>query len=146
MTRKAFLKFLGISCLGGIGLSTIIESCGSINYFAKSTIHENIIQIPLSEFIYFEKEKQLFRKFVLIKPSQINFPICVFRISEKEYSAVLMECTHNSCELHNQGDFLSCPCHGSEFNSKGIVQNPPAEQNLKTYKTIINNEQINVEL
>lgn len=79
------------------------------------------------------KDKKVERKYVLLKSEKFDFPICVFKLSEENYSALLMECTHKGCELHNQGEFLVCPCHGSEFSNKGVVQNPPADQNLKTF-------------
>ena len=57
-----------------------------------------------------------------------------------------MECTHRSCELETEGNYLMCPCHGSEFTNKGIVQNPPAEHNLKTFNLKIDNENIYIQL
>jgi cytochrome b6-f complex iron-sulfur subunit len=67
-------------------------------------------------------------------------------INEDDYSALLLQCTHKGCELQPQGNFLICPCHGSEFTNKGVVQNPPAEQNLKTFKTSTDNENIYIYL
>ena len=57
-----------------------------------------------------------------------------------------MQCTHKGCELQAQGDFLICPCHGSEFTNQGVVQNPPAEQDLQTFKISIDNENIYIYL
>jgi Rieske Fe-S protein len=57
-----------------------------------------------------------------------------------------MECTHKGCELQPHGSYLSCPCHGSEFNNKGAVQNPPAEHSLKTFNVITDNENIYVSI
>jgi cytochrome b6-f complex iron-sulfur subunit len=53
-----------------------------------------------------------------------------------------LECTHKGCELIPQGDYLVCPCHGSEFSNNGQVLNPPAEDNLKTFITESDNENI----
>ena len=86
------------------------------------------------------------RKYVLLKSDKFNFPICIFKIGEDTYSALLMECTHNGCELQPQGDNLLCPCHGSEFSNKGVVQNPPAEENLKTFTIKTDNENIYIQL
>ena len=42
-------------------------------------------------------------------------------------------CTHRRCGLEKQGDgSLSCPCHGSVFDSHGKVREGPAIQNLVT--------------
>ena len=133
MERREFLKACGLGCLGGLTAFSVLEGCTASNYVAKYTSQKNKLQISKSEFQTTGKNGITFRKYLLIKPQQLNFPICIFRFSDLEYSAVLMECTHRSCELHNQGDYLLCPCHGSEFSNRGVVQNPPAEQNLKTY-------------
>lgn len=146
MDRKNFIKNCGFACLGSLGLSSMLQGCSSTNYFANHATTNNHIKIPLSEFVVTENGKSNFRKYILLKPQQLNFPICIFRLSESEYSALLMECTHRSCELQNNGNYLMCPCHGSEFNNKGVVQNPPADQNLKSYKVIINNDNLYIQL
>lgn len=146
MDRKEFLKTCGYACLGTGIVATILQSCASTNYYAANTISANKLVVRKSEFLKTENNKTLQRKFVLVKSERMNFPICLFNLSENNYSAVLMECTHNSCELHNQGDFLVCPCHGSEFTNKGVVQNPPAEQNLVTFKITTDNENIYIHL
>lgn len=133
MERREFLKACGLGCLSGLAAISLLEGCASTNYVAKHTLQNNMFQVSKSEFQTTGKNGMMFRKYLLIRPQQLQFPICIFRFSEQEYSALLMECTHRSCELHNQGDYLLCPCHGSEFSNKGVVQNPPAEQNLKTY-------------
>jgi cytochrome b6-f complex iron-sulfur subunit len=146
MNRKAFLKTCGVACVSASAMATLFQSCSSANYFAASNISENKLTLNKKEFIKIVKENQTIRKYVLIKTTAYNFPICIYRISDNEYSALLMECTHKSCELNPQGNFLVCPCHGSEFSIKGAVQNPPAEQNLKTFITTTDNENIYVQL
>lgn len=142
MDRKEFIKTCGYTCLGGTALVALLQSCASTNYFAQTAFEENKILIRKTEFLKTEKEKITERKFVLVKTEKIGYPIGVYKISENEYSALLLQCTHKSCELQPQGNFLVCPCHGSEFTNTGVVQNPPAEQNLKIYKTSTDNENI----
>jgi cytochrome b6-f complex iron-sulfur subunit len=146
MNRKDFLHQGAFALVGCMGLTNFLSSCGTASYYAKHSLANNSLQIPLTEFIKLENGKTTYRKFVLVKAQQHNFPICLFRLNETTYSAVLMECTHKSCELHNQGDFLMCPCHGSEFSNIGKVQNPPAEEDLKTFKVHIQNDNLYIEL
>lgn len=146
MDRKKFIKTCTFACLGTSAFTTLLQSCATTNYYAKIISNNKQITISKSEFTKIENNKTTLRKYVLVKQEHLNFPICVFKLSENNFSAVLMECTHRSCELHNQGDYLQCPCHGSEFDNKGIVQTPPAEQNLKTFITTIDNENIYIEL
>jgi cytochrome b6-f complex iron-sulfur subunit len=142
MDRKSFIKSCGIACMSTSMIALLMESCASTNHFATVVVNDKKLMIKKSEFIHIEKEKTIERKFVLVKTDKLSFPICLFKLNDNEYSAVLMECTHNSCELHNQGEYLVCPCHGSEFSNKGVVQNPPAENNLISFKTMVEKEEI----
>ncbi len=147
MDRKQFIKTAGMACISSTVVASILQSCASSNYFAKFSVAHKKIILHQSEFIKIEKDnKQTIRKFVIVKTDLTSFPVCVFKISDKEYTALLMECTHNSCELNPQGGFLLCPCHGSEFSNKGVVQNPPAENNLKSYNVTIENENLIIQL
>lgn len=146
MDRKNFIKTCGFACLSGTSLATLLQSCASTNYFAQTTTNDNQIIVKKTEFLVIEKSKQSERKYVLLKTMKYNYPICVYKTGEETYSALLMECTHKGCELQPNGEYLICPCHGSEFSNKGIVQNPPAEENLITFKTSTDNENIYVHL
>src|SRR5690348_7028417 len=128
MNRKEFIKTCGLTCLSGVTLSFLLESCVGTNYFAKTSYANNQITIPKSEFIQFTKDKTIQRKYVLVRHDKFNYPICIYKLDQESYSALLMQCTHSGCELQPHGNYLTCPCHGSEFDSKGVVQNPPAEQ------------------
>lgn len=142
MDRKVFIKTCGFACIGGTAFMALLQSCASTNYFAQTAFEENQILIKKTEFLKMEKEKITERKFVLVKTEKFGYPIGIYKINEDDYSALLLQCTHKGCELQPQGNFLVCPCHGSEFTNKGVVQNPPAEQNLKTFKTSTDNENI----
>ncbi len=142
MDRKIFIKTCGFACMGSTLLAVMIESCANTNYVAQASYTNDKITIKLSEFINNTKGNTTQLKHILVRHDKFNFPICVFKINEENYSALLMKCTHNGCELLAQGDFLICPCHGSEFNIQGVVQNPPAELNLQVFKTSIDNENI----
>jgi Rieske Fe-S protein len=146
MNRKEFLKACGMACLGSIALASVLEGCGSSNYFAHASMEGNRIVMKKSEFTTVEKDKTILRKYVLVKSDKFNYPICVYKLSETEYSALLMQCTHKGCELQPHGDYMVCPCHGSEFSNKGVVQNPPAEDNLQSFKITTDNEHIYIHI
>lgn len=44
--------------------------------------------------------------------------------------AVSATCTHLGCRLQKTGSGFRCPCHGSQFDKKGIVLSGPAPRNL----------------
>ncbi|HUM45756.1 MAG TPA: Rieske (2Fe-2S) protein [Chitinophagales bacterium] len=146
MYRKDFIKVCGMVCLSGTALSTLLQSCAASGYFAATTVSNKQVTIKKTEFIITGENKSVQRKFVLVNIPQYSFPVAVYKINDEQYSAVLMECTHKGCELRPQGTFLICPCHGSEFSNTGIVQNPPAEENLKTFQITQDHENIYIQL
>lgn len=145
MERKEFIKKCGQLCLGSIVLGGLLESCTG-NYYAVSSIENNQIAIKKTEFTEVKDGKSIPRKYVLVKSDKLNFPISVYKLNENTYSALYMECSHKSCELNPHGDYLICPCHGSEFNNLGQVQNPPADSDLRTFKITHDNETIYIHL
>jgi len=132
--------------MGGTAITTILQSCVSTYYFAPTNIFEDQIVIKKTEYNMIVKDKLVERKYVLVNQGNHDYPICIYKLDKENYSAILMECTHKGCELRPQEDYLVCPCHGSEFTMEGIVQNPPAEQNLKTFKIKTDNENIYIQL
>jgi Rieske Fe-S protein len=49
---------------------------------------------------------------------------------EKGYYALSLVCTHLGCTVTVVEDRLSCPCHGSTFDSQGTVVKGPADKPL----------------
>ncbi len=146
MDRKEFVKNFGLSCLGATAVVVLLQSCATTNNFAQNNLSDNILSVSKAEFIRIKNGKTIQRRYILVKTDKYNFPICIFKISVDSYSALLLECTHKGCELKPHGDYLSCPCHGSEFSNRGIVQNPPAEENLKTFQIRTDNENLYISL
>ena len=144
MERKEFIKTCGLVCLSGTTLTVMLQSCGTAAYFAQSSIINNQIAVRKAEFTYLKKEQTLQRKFVMVKHERLEMPICVYKHGEDDYTALYTECTHKGCEVKPNDNFIACPCHGSEYTNKGVVQNPPAERNLKQFKVTIDNDNIYV--
>jgi Rieske Fe-S protein len=145
MDRKEFIKTCGFACLGlgTIGLS--LESCAGSKMITAQISGENMI-LPLTEFDVIKNEIKSFRKYVVIENDQLQYPICVYRISETEYSALYMRCTHQGTELSAYGDKLVCSAHGSEFDNKGRAQGPPADKALKSFPVSIDNQNLKISL
>jgi Rieske Fe-S protein len=141
MERKAFIKTCGFACLGGTMMAALLEGCGG-NKMIAGTIENADMVIPISSF----QHKDTFRKYVVVQHETMKYPICVYRFSENEYTALLMRCTHQGAELQVFGARLQCPAHGSEFNNKGVVQNGPADTNLRTFPVALQNNQLYISL
>jgi len=142
MERKDFIKTCGFACLGGFLLSSVLEGCSSSKIIA-GTIKNSDLVVPET---VFGEGSSSFKKYVVVQHDQLKYPVCVFRFSATEYSAVLMRCTHQGAELQVFGDRLECPAHGSQFSNKGEVKNGPADTNLRTFPVTVQNNQIYISL
>jgi len=141
MERKAFLKTCGFACLGGSVLLGALESCGT-SKMVTGTINNSNLVVPLNAF----QNKGSFNKYIVVQHAELKYPVCVYRFSQTEYSAVLMRCTHQGAELQVFGDKLECPAHGSTFSNTGQVKNGPADTNLRTFPVIVQNDQLLISL
>ena len=145
MERRKFIKSCCYSAIGISVAGVLLSSCESI-YYATITRKSNRLVVSKKEFIKIKNEKQSERKFVLIKEDELKYPVCLYKVSDNNYSASLLLCTHNGCELNVGGGRYTCPCHGAEFSINGKVLQGPAEKDLKTYKTETDNENIYIHL
>jgi len=61
-------------------------------------------------------------------------PILVIRDGERRFHALSMQCTHEGCPVRPpvQG-FITCPCHGSQYDLEGRVRRGPAQLPLARY-------------
>jgi len=132
MERKEFLKTCGIGCLGLMGGLSLLQSCSGTKYLT-GEVSGSYLLVPLVSFEEEKKGEKVFRKYVVVQNEKLEYPVCVYRFSATEFSAVLMRCTHQGTELQVFGDRLQCPAHGSEFSSTGAVQNGPADKNLRRF-------------
>ncbi len=140
MNRKEFIKRCGFACLGGSLGMFLLEGCATTNISGK--IVDTDIVVPLDSF----KTKSGYKKYIIIENSLLKFPIYVLRTSETDYTAVLMECTHQGSTLQAFGDTLECPAHGSKFDKKGIVLEGPAYDNLQRFPVRINENKLKISL
>ena len=81
-----------------------------------------------------------------IEISKLPAPVYLSRTAENTYTALSMLCTHKACELNPTGNFLTCPCHGSEFSNIGKVLKPPAGRALTKYRVTTDDSIIYIHL
>lgn len=146
MNRKEFLKTCGLACISGSAIATLLQSCASAHYYAASELKDSSLKVLKTEFTQDKKGQPINRKYVLVKAENLNFPIYLYKLNETEYSALWMECTHQGAELSAQGEYLTCPSHGSEFDKLGNVTEGPAQKNLRKFKTTVDGQYIIIQL
>lgn len=145
MDRREFVARACVACLGTGIFTTVISSCQTVHY-VDGRIDPQGLSVSQSEFLYYKKEKPYTRQFIIVHHTNLEFPIYLYRISDTEYSALWMKCTHQGSELQASGDHLYCSSHGSEFDKLGKVKQGPAEGNLRTFPVSVSGDQIRINL
>ncbi len=145
MNRKDFIKTCGFACIGGAGMTALLQSCGSTKLLSGKIVNDDIVVLA-SDFKIKNGKEDGFRKYIVVQNDLLQYPICVYRFNETTYTALWMRCTHQGAELQVFGDKLQCPAHGSEFDNTGLVQNGPADNKLRTFPVKIENGQLKISL
>ena len=145
MTRKDFIKNVCTTCLSVTAISVAVSSCSATRYVSGNIVKDGLT-ISKDEFLMAAKTGKINRSFVIIRNDALLFPICLYRFSEQEYSALWMRCTHQGSELQASGDSLQCSAHGSEFNSMGHVTNGPADNSLRSFPVQVKDRELFIDL
>lgn len=145
MDRRKFIRNSCTACLTATALGGILSSCTATKYIS-GTLGKDGLSVGLDEFEIKQKDKANHRSFIIIRNEALQYPICVYRLNENEYSALWMRCTHQGAELQASGDVLQCTAHGSEFDNKGTVKNGPADRNLRNFPVTVSNNQLFIDL
>jgi len=145
MNRKDFIVHSCAACLGATALSGLFSACTATRYI-NGTLGKDGLTIGTDEFRIKKKDTVDYRSFIIVGHETLQYPVCVYRLSETEYTALWMCCTHQGAELQVSGDQLQCPAHGSEFNNKGLVKNGPASANLRSFPVMLNNHELFIDM
>jgi Rieske Fe-S protein len=147
MNRKTFLRQCGLACLGAGYMVSFLESCGSTKRL-QAAIQGSDMVVDAGEFVMKEKDGEIqYARAIILNNDQLNHPICLFRHpGTAQYTAFLMQCTHQGSQLQLFGDKFQCPAHGSEFDNQGHVQQGPAETDLRSFPVTVENQLIKISL
>ena len=122
--------------------STLMSGCALTKHYSIPLV-DGKIDIPLSHFTD-AKGKQI--DSIIVQNEQLKHPIFIHRLEGNQFNALWMQCPHQGAELQAFGDKLVCPAHGSEFDIHGKVLSPPANENLRQFKTITNSSSLTIQL
>jgi Rieske Fe-S protein len=145
MNRRDFISKGCTACLTATVLGTVISSCQSTQYIT-GKLGVDGLTVPLADFMIKQRGNTAYRSFIIVRNESLQYPICVYRFNENQYSALWMKCTHQGTELQASGDTLQCPAHGSEFNNQGKVVSGPADLSLRSFPVTINTNELFIDL
>lgn len=145
MKRRDFIKSGCTACIAVTGLGALLPAC-TPGKFVTGKLNNDGLLLNANDFKITSKNETIYRTYVVVRNEQLKFPICVYRFSNSDYSALWMECAHQGAEVNVAGSYLQCPAHGSEYDNRGRVTNGPAESNLRSFPVAIMNDQIFIDL
>ena len=142
MDRRSFLVKTCAVCLGITASSGIIESCRSVGY-ATGSLTDNGLNVPLKDFVL---RKGGYHEYIIVRHESLQYPICVYRFNDKDFAALWMRCSHQGAELQVNGERLTCPAHGSEFDNRGMAKQGPADAALRSFPILVNEDHLFIDL
>ncbi|WP_345257567.1 Rieske (2Fe-2S) protein [Flaviaesturariibacter amylovorans] len=145
MDRRTFLKQGCSACLALTAVGTLITSCASTRYIS-GELGKDGVTVRKDDFLVRQKGGAAFSSFIIIRNEALQYPICLFRINDREFSALWMRCSHQGAELQASGDVLQCPAHGSEFDRQGIATSGPATDRLRSFPVRIDGNNLFIDL
>ena len=145
MDRREFIKNSCTACLSATVIGTAISSCTATRYIS-GTLGKDGLFVDTNEFVTKQNGKAIYRSFIIVRNDALQYPVCVYRVNDNEYSALWMRCTHQGTELQASGDRLQCTAHGSEFDNKGSVKTGPADRSLRSFPVTVSNNQLFIDM
>jgi cytochrome b6-f complex iron-sulfur subunit len=71
----------------------------------------------------------------------------IVRLGDGGFLAVYHRCTHLGCTVpwDSTAQKFICPCHNSQFDQQGVVENPPAPHPLDLFALAIEDGEVKVD-
>lgn len=145
MTRQEFLQTCASGCLALAGLSLALPGCAGTHYVQAPVVDRRLL-LGKDMFVRSKGDPAEYRRYVVVRFEGSDYPVVVYRFSETEYSALLLRCMHQYNELNVNGDLLTCPAHGSEYDNRGKVVQGPADRPLKSFSVTTDETNVYVHL
>jgi Rieske Fe-S protein len=145
MKRREFIVSSCGACLSAGALTSLMSSC-NLTHYISGKLNQDGLLVDADDFKIKRNGKDAYRPYIIVRNEELKFPICVYRFSDSDYSALWMQCAHQGAEVQVAGSYLQCPAHGSEYDNRGHVTNGPATNDLRTFPVTITNNQLFIDL
>ena len=141
MKRRFFIKRSCLVCAGlaaGTSVLTLLEGCATAK-IQKVSVVNKVISIDAA--LCNELQKVL-----VLRTDDLEYDVLLYYVSNANYSAVLLKCTHYDNPVFVNNKEVFCPSHGSKFDYTGKVLTEPATQSLKSFKVKLDNQTIKINI
>lgn len=137
-SRRDFIRTGCKHCAGMLGISMLLESCGTSVQLFKTNTQSNSISVPVTEF---SDGKNM----VVVRAAGLENDILLVK-REDHFNALNLKCTHEGYGLTPTSKRIVCSAHGSTFDFDGNVLKEPALKPLKKFNTEIISNNIIIHL
>ena len=127
LNRRDFIKLAATSMLTGSGLLGLV---GLLRFLGHATD-----PTPQTEF-----DLGLAENYALNSRTLVADGAALLIHVESGFYALSLTCTHLGCTVETAQDGFICPCHGSEFDAKGVVLRGPAQRPLRELRIETNKD------
>lgn len=149
VNRQEFLKLLGLTLNGVIGLMTVVPAAGFVfGYLFQSNKPKWINIGTLDNYKPGETVDVKFQNPYSLSWDGIgaNRTAWVHRTADGNLMAFAINCTHLGCPLRWEAgaQLFMCPCHGGVFYSNGEVATGPPLRPMNQYPVRIENGEVEI--
>ena len=142
MKRKEFIKSACTTCalfaIPSIS-SILLESCASLPAFTTiADVEKKQCIIPIDQFAG--------SNLLLLRIKKFDFDFVVIKKQDNTYKTLQLKCTHEDQPLGVTTKNIYCSSHGSTFDFDGKAMKEPASRPLRTFKTLLEGNQIIIDL
>lgn len=82
MDRMGFLKRGGLACIGGAGITALLQSCGGTRLLSGKIAGDNLI-VNTGDFEMRNGNEIYFKKYIVVENEILQYLVCVYRFNEK---------------------------------------------------------------
>ena len=124
--------------VAGTSVLTLLEGCATAKIQKVSVVNK---EISIDAALCNELQKVL-----VLRTDDLEYDVLLYYVSNANYSAVLLKCTHYDNPVFVNNKEVFCPSHGSKFDYTGKVLTEPATQSLKSFKVKLDNQTIKINI
>ena len=142
-SRREFLKTIAISG-GAVACGSLLAGCGSPSAGTPTGNPSGGFTLDLTK-----PENQTLAAvggtLALDSISLDGQGILLYRLSDTSVLVFSRKCTHAGCTIGGfQSGVSTCPCHGSQFDTRGKVVRGPSQSSLRQYTATLSGSTVTI--
>jgi Rieske Fe-S protein len=121
--------------------AAILPACASL-VARRVPLVDGVVRLPIRQHPELTEPGGSLR----LLPDGWTEPLYVMALDGGTWVAVSSTCTHRGCTVEPEGSGFTCPCHGSEYDRRGLVLKGPAQRNLQQFPTTVRDGELVIDV